>query len=422
VVETDKAVFEVPAGETGQVLKLLYPAGEDVPVLKPTAVIGQAGEDWEAALGSQAPTAGRNNAAASGGAPVPEAAPAPVSASGAAETGHILASPRARNLAGKEGFSLAGLGGTGPGGRVIARDVAAALENRPPLTAAAKAALASGGGTLPAQGSGLGGRVTVEDLASGGAALLREDRGQGAVTETPITGIRKLIAGRMYSSLAESAQFTLNAGASAARLQELRARMKAGPAYAGDGGEPVLSKITVNDLILFAVSRMLPRFPFMNAHKIGDTLRTFKRVHLGVAVDTPRGLMVPVIRNADLLSLPEIASEAKRLAAACQSGGAKPEELTGSTFTVTNLGSLGITSFTPILNVPEAAILGVCGIELKPVPDEDAGTDCCGVTFEPRIGFSLTINHQVVDGAPAARFLKALGQAVTDIDLLLAEG
>ncbi|MDR2246897.1 MAG: 2-oxo acid dehydrogenase subunit E2 [Treponema sp.] len=420
VVETDKATFEVPAGERGQILKLLYPAGEDVPVLKPIAVIGQAGEDWEAALGSPALPAVGNGAAASAGTPVRKAAPALEAASGAAGTGHVPASPRARNLAGKEGLPLAGLGGTGPGGRIIERDVAAALESRPPLTAAAKAALASGGGTLPAQGSGLGGRVTVEDLASGGAALRPEDGGQGAVTETPIKGIRKLIADRMYSSLAESAQFTLNAGASAARLQELRARMKAGPGYAGDGGEPVLSKITVNDLILFAVSRMLPRFPFMNAHKIGDTLRTFERVHLGMAVDTPRGLMVPVIRNAGLLSLPEIASEAKRLAAACQSGGAKPEELAGSTFTVTNLGSLGITGFTPILNAPEVAILGVCGIELKPVPDADA--DCCGIRFEPRIGFSLTINHQVVDGAPAARFLKALGQAVADIDLLLAEG
>jgi pyruvate dehydrogenase E2 component (dihydrolipoamide acetyltransferase) len=160
----------------------------------------------------------------------------------------------------------------------------------------------------------------------------------------------------------------------------------------------------------------------MNAHKIGDTLRTFERVHLGVAVDTPRGLVVPVIRNANLLSLPQISSEAKRLASACQTGGAKPEEVAGSTFTVTNLGSLGITGFTPILNSPEVAILGICGIELKPVPAEDAGTDCCGVKFEPRIGFSLTINHQVVDGAPAARFLKALGQALADIDLLLAEG
>jgi pyruvate dehydrogenase E2 component (dihydrolipoamide acetyltransferase) len=435
VVETDKAAFEVPAGEKGQVLKLLYPAGEDVPVLKPIAVIGRAGEDWAAALGAEggasasgSPSAPAIPAAASAAAAIPGAVlPATVFP---AEGGRIPASPRARNLAGKEGLPLAGLGGTGPGGRVIERDVAAALEKRPPLTAAAKAALGSGGGTLPAYGSGLGGRITAGDLLPGGAAPVPAgggaglgDPGEGAVTETPIKGIRKLIADRMYSSLAESAQFTLNARAPALRIQELRARMKAGAGYAGGSGETALSKVTVNDLILFAVSRMLPRFPFMNVHKTGDILRTFERVHLGVAVDTPRGLMVPVIRNANLLSLPQISAEAKRLASACQTGGVKPEELTGSTFTVTNLGSLGITGFTPVLNAPEVGILGVCGIELKPVPaDGGEGADCCGVKFEPHIGFSLTINHQVVDGAPAARFLKALGQAVADIDLLLAEG
>jgi pyruvate dehydrogenase E2 component (dihydrolipoamide acetyltransferase) len=153
----------------------------------------------------------------------------------------------------------------------------------------------------------------------------------------------------------------------------------------------------------------------MNAHKIGDVLKTFERVHLGVAVDTPRGLMVPVIRNANLLSLPRISAEAKRLAGACQKGNIKSEELSGSTFTVTNLGSLGVTGFTPVLNFPEVAILGVCAIEPKAVIREGEG-----VSYEPHIGFSLTINHQVVDGAPAARFLKALGEAVADIDLWLA--
>jgi pyruvate dehydrogenase E2 component (dihydrolipoamide acetyltransferase) len=306
--------------------------------------------------------------------------------------------------------------------------VAAALENRPPLTAAARAALTAGG-QIPAQGSGLGGRITAGDLAAPSPVtavpartgiVFSADPGEGAITETPIKGIRKLIADRMHRSLAESAQFTLCAHASAVRIQELRSRMKGGMGHTGGGEGSALAKVTVNDLILFAVSRTLPLFPFMNAHKTGDILRTFERVHLGVAVDTPRGLMVPVIRNANLLSLPQISAEAKRLAQACQSGGAKPEEITGSTFTVTNLGSLGITSFTPVLNAPEVGILGVCGIELKPVPED--GADCCGMKFEPHIGFSLTINHQVVDGAPAARFLKALGQAVADIDLLLAEG
>ena len=256
------------------------------------------------------------------------------------------------------------------------------------------------------------GAVPAPLAASAGAAV--PDFGEGAVTETPIKGIRKVISDRMFKSLAESAQFTLNASAPAVRLQEIRSRMKASLGFSGELG---LSKITVNDLVLFAVSRLLPRYPFMNAHKSGDTLKTFERVHLGVAVDTPRGLMVPVIRNANLLSLSHISAEAKRLAAACQNGNAKPNEISGSTFTVTNLGSLGITGFTPVLNAPEVGILGVCGIELKPAAAEDGQ-----VRFEPHIGFSLTINHQVVDGAPAARFLKALCEAVAEIDLLFAAG
>ena len=422
-VETDKAAFEVPSGAAGTVLKLLKAAGDDVPVLEPIAVIGAAGEDWQAALGNTggevsppAPNPAGSPLPPSAGAPPPQR---PCWGAQAPQTPHLAtASPRARNLAAREALPLAGVPGTGPDGRIIERDVAAALADRPLLTPAVKAA---GAGAIPLAGSGLGGRVTAADLYAG-ADLAAPPVFQlpPEYTDAPIKGIRKLIADRMHQSLAESAQFTLSAQAPASRLQELRARMKAG------GEEWGLGKITVNDLILFAVSRLLPRYPFMNAHKIGDTLRTFGRVHLGVAVDTPRGLMVPVIRNADMLPLAQISSEAKRLAAACQGGAARPDELSGSTFTVTNLGSLGVTSFTPVLNAPEVGILGVCGIDLKPVAASPGETCVCGggaaVRFEPHIGFSLTINHQVVDGAPAARFLKALGEAVADIDLLLAAG
>jgi pyruvate dehydrogenase E2 component (dihydrolipoamide acetyltransferase) len=316
--------------------------------------------------------------------------------------------------------------------RIIERDVAAALQNRSPLTVAAKA---SGQPAVLRAGSGIGGRVTAADLASGTDMAASSYSplptpyspfpDEGAVTETPIKGIRKIIANRMFKSLAESAQLTLNASAPAAKLQEIRFRIKSQTGFAEEFG---LSKITINDLIIFAVSRTLPCFPFMNAHKTGETIRTFERVHLAVAVDTPKGLMVPVIRNANLLSLTQISSEAKRLATACQNGTANPDELTGSTFTVSNLGSFGITSFTPVLNAPEVAILGVCGIELKPVaqPIDDQPSPVphspLPVNVEPHIGFSLTINYEALDGAPAARFLKALGETVAHIDLLLMAG
>jgi pyruvate dehydrogenase E2 component (dihydrolipoamide acetyltransferase) len=423
-VETDKASFEIPAGAAGTILKILRNAGDDVPVLEPIAVIGTAGEDWQKAVGASGETVSEDTSH-KGTEPQREEKNIDDKTCASASSLEIKSetgiSPRARNLAEKEALPLP-VSGTGPGGRIIERDVKAALETRPALTLAAKAA----GGTIPDVGSGIGGRITSADIASTTPhsqlptphSLLNSE---GAITETPIKGIRKIISDRMFKSLAESAQFTLNASASAAKLQEIRSRMKAAEDFCGELG---LTKITVNDLVLFAVSRLLPRFPFMNAHKIGDTIKTFERVHLGHAVDTPRGLMVPVIRNANLLSLSQISAEAKRLASACQNGSAKPDELAGSTFTVTNLGSLGITSFTPVLNAPEVAILGVCNIEMKPVavPPAEANNCNCGFRCEPHIGFSLTINHQVVDGAPAARFLKALCEAVANIDLLLAAG
>ena len=455
-VETDKAAFEIPAGASGTVLVILAEAGADVPVLAPIAVIGAPGEDWPAALGNidyaemeashggvEEKTSHRGTEAqsfnektshgdteAQGTAKEEPLSSFPcASAPLREENSEVASSPRARNLAAKEALPLPP-SGTGPGGRIIERDVAAALQSRPPLSATAKAA---GPAVVPQVGSGIGGRIIAGDIASLATDMVTPLKPSSPVpspqslvpefTETPIKGIRKIIADRMHKSLVESAQLTLNASAPAAKLQELRSRIKAENAFSEEYG---LSKITINDLILFAVARTLPRFPFMNAHKINDTIRTFSRLHLGVAVDTPRGIMVPVIRNSNLLSLAQISSEAKRLAADCQKGSANPDELSGSTFSVTNLGSFGITGFTPVLNAPEVAVLGVCGIEMKPVALSGTETnvyDCdCGVRFEPHIGFSLTIDHQVLDGAPAAKFLKALCEAVAHIDLLLAAG
>jgi len=419
-VETDKAVFEIPAGADGTVLKLLYTSGDDVPVLEPIAVIGEPSEDWQSALSGNISHEGTEHTSNQRFAAqredkselrkenpnssflIPNSSfPTPHSS--------FSISPRARKLAEKEKVTVT-FSGSGPGGRVIERDVVAALQNRPPLTAAAKAA---GQGTVPPQGTGLGGRITIGDLTQSSLfpsphSLVPDpqspvpDAFGDCVPQSPvpIKGIRKIIADRMTKSLAETAQFTLNASAQAVKLQLIRSGLKT-------------HGITINDLVLFGLSRSLTQFPYMNAHKIGETIRMFERVHLGMAVDTERGLMVPVIRNADQLSLARISSEAKRLATACQAGSVNPDELSGSTFTVSNLGSLGITSFTPVLNIPEVAILGVCGLEMKGYMTDD------GISFVPHIGFSLTINHQVVDGAPAAKFLKGFCDTIAAIDLLL---
>lgn len=435
-VETDKATVEVPADAGGTVLKILCQEGDDVPVFQPIMVIGKPGEDWEAAVKEVAPAAATPEPVASP-APVAVETPAPVAPSTPVEAKPVATpvvaatfptpiytgneggwqpvSPRARNLAQTEALSLAGIAGSGPAGRIIEADVRAALEGRPPLTAAAKDALRAGG-TMPTQGTGIGGRVTLEDLASQGTTVPTVTAAVGSnitvadeYTDTPIKGIRKVIADRMMGSLATTAQFTLNASANATHLQSLRGRLKEAGEAAGFG------KITINDLVLFAVSRVLPSFQYMNGVKMDGVIRNYSNVHLGVAVDTPRGLMVPVIRNANYKSLAQIATEARSLAEACINGTIAPDQLTGSTFTISNLGSTGIESFTPVINAPELAILGVCGIQPKPVIVEDDAYD-----IQPHLGFSLTIDHAAVDGAPAARFLKALCDAVANIDIWIA--
>jgi pyruvate dehydrogenase E2 component (dihydrolipoamide acetyltransferase) len=292
---------------------------------------------------------------------------------------------------------------------VIERDVQAALANRPKVSPVAQAKLADGGYAVPERGSGPGGRVMSKDLKPLAAPDVPAPAPQpeaGDVEVVKLAGVRKVIAERMLASLQTTAQLTLNASADARAMLAFRKRLKASPESFG------LQQVTINDLVLLAVARTLPQHPDLNAHFSGDTLSKFKAVQLGMAVDTPRGLMVPVIRNAHLLSLRQISLEAKRLATACLERRILPDELAGGTFTVTNLGGLGIESFTPVLNPPEVAILGVSEIALKPVEvDGD-------VQFVPHLGLSLTINHQVVDGAPGARFLQALAQALMNVDLL----
>lgn len=401
-IETDKATMEVPSPASGTLLDLFFPEGSDVPVMTNIAAVGQPGESVESLRPEGTAEPVETPVQSSTATSVPDAPEIPVSLPANSE---IFISPRARNLAARKGIEIAGIKGTGPGGRIIERDVQAALTAQPKLTPLAKAMVEKGGFVPPAQG----GRITSKDLIAPAApetasAPVPEDD----VTVIPVKGTRKVIAARMLESLQTTAQLTLNAFADARALQDYRKKLKNSPEALG------LNGVTINDLVLFAVSRALPRHPDLNALFTGDTINQYKSVHLGFAVDTPRGLIVPVIRNANTLSLKGIATESKRLASAVQEGTIKPDEMSGGTFTVTNLGSFGIDTFTPILNPPQVAILGVGGINLKPV---EVGGE---VKFIPHISLSLTINHQVVDGAPGARFLQTLSQNIAQIDVLLA--
>ncbi|MBR2463158.1 MAG: 2-oxo acid dehydrogenase subunit E2, partial [Spirochaetaceae bacterium] len=296
-VETDKATVEVPAGAAGTVLKILCQEGDDVPVFQPIMVIGKAGEDYSEALKAATPEAAEVAPAPQAPAPAPafEAvkapepvpAPAPVAPAATAVTvplpvhtgsgaGWQAVSPRARNLAQAEALPLAGIAGSGPAGRIIEADVKAALAGHPPLTAAAKDALRAGGAVpagIPAQGSGIGGRVTLSDIHAGASTPAAASSAIPATpavadeyVDTPIKGIRKVIADRMMGSLATTAQFTLNASANASHLQSFRNRLKEAGAAAGFG------KITINDLVLFATSRVLPSFQYMNGVKLDGVI------------------------------------------------------------------------------------------------------------------------------------------------------
>ena len=391
VIETDKASFDLESTASGTVLALFWEADDDVPVLANVAAIGNEGEDVEEFRPegqSNAPAPAAETAApAAPAAPQPTAAPAATTPS--VPTGSISASsgvsPRARRLAHKHGIDAESLPGTGPNGRVIERDVEAAISGKPRLSATARARSLSDDLESPARGTGLAGMVRSQDLKVPGSV-------EGADV-TPVKGIRKVIAERMIQSLSTTAQLTLHASFELTKAQAYRKERL-------DAGQ---SKVSLNDVIAHAIVESLKEHPELNAHFLGDRIATFEKVHLGVAVDTPKGLLVPVIKDASEMSIEKISAEVKNLAGACREGTISPDNLTGGSFTLTNLGMLGVETFTPVLNAPEVAILGVGGIVLKP-----KRTEAGEVEYVDTLPLSLTIDHQAVDGAPAARFLQTL--------------
>ena len=405
-IETDKSTMEVPSTAEGTVLKLLWEEGDEVPVKDPLIIVGEPGEDISGLV------PGGDAAPAEAAAPAEQAAAAPEAAAPAFATERATGavSPRARALAASNGVDASAIAeGSGPHGRVIERDVAAAIAAGPVLTSAARAA-----GVSAAEGTGIGGRVSVADAgrtaeaapAAAVAAPAAAADFPGASTSAPLKGVRKVVAKRMMESLTSTAQLTLNTTANAAGILALRKKVKNADESLG------LNKITLNDLVCFAVSRTLPKYPVFNAHLQDGVLTEFEQVHLGFACDTPRGLLVPVIRSAQALGLKAFSDEAKRLAGGAIEGSLSPEFLSGGTFTVSNIGSFGIETFTPVINLPQTAILGVGAITPRPTVAADGS-----IGVEQRLNLSLTIDHQVIDGADGARFLRDLVAAIDNIDV-----
>jgi pyruvate dehydrogenase E2 component (dihydrolipoamide acetyltransferase) len=295
----------------------------------------------------------------------PAPSPQPPGASAQHPAPGTKSSPLARRLAAERGLDLTSMSGSGPGGRIIKRDVEAA-----PAGTAAPAARP--------------------------AAAARQ-ASEGDYIDTPLTQIRKTIARRLVESIGPIPTFYLTAEFDMERVAEMRSAM----AELGDS-----YKVSFNDIVLKAVATALAQHPECNAHWLGDAIRTWNRVHLGIAVATEAGLITPVVFDADQRRLSEIAQEARELAGRARERRLKPEEYTGSTFTVSNLGMFGIDHFTAIINPPEAGILAVGAIEARPVVHNEA------VVTRRRMRVTMSCDHRVIDGAAGAKFLQTLRRLI----------
>jgi pyruvate dehydrogenase E2 component (dihydrolipoamide acetyltransferase) len=410
-VETDKAVFPVEANARGTIHIGPYKVGDVLPVLTVVAIIGKPEDKFEIIGGEP-------------GSPVPEIALPALPAAGPsvpsaapAENEKLFASPRARKLAAEKSVDLAAVPPTGYDGlRVAERDVLAFLAQLPKVTPLAQRMAADVGVDLRAiAGTGPGGRIVKEDIARASQSPIQIPQSailnpQSEILERiPLKGVRAIIAERLAASVHTTARVTLVTEADASEFVAARARIKekVEPDWGFAPG--------YNDMLARIVCAALRRFPYMNARLAPDAIEILGHIHMGMAVDTERGLLVPVIRDADQKSLRQFGSEFRQLVERARNSRSLPDDLTGGTFTITNLGMYDVDAFTPVINLPQAAILGVGRIAPKVVPWHG----------EPAIRqmwtLSLVFDHRITDGAPAARFLQYIKQLIEEPYLLLAQ-
>ncbi len=401
--ETDKASFEEEAKEDGELLAIFFEEGDEVPVLVNVAVLGKSGESVdEFRPGGESIALAETENEKVEAVAEPEQEVKEVVFTDKPE-GKIKISPRAKVMAEKLGVSYEQVQGSGPNGRIIAQDIEAAAEVLPKMTPLAQEKSQAEGLAPTKETTGLGGRVAAEDLAN-------VNRVYGDDFEVKkLSNIRKLIAKAMHTSLQNSAQLTHHMSADARRIMALRKKFK----KKLEAGE-LSQNITINDLVCFAVIKALQKFPQVNTHFLGDSMRWFKKVHLGLAVDTDRGLMVPAVKNADDLSIEGLSAQLSAVAGQCRKGSVDPELLKpeAASFTVSNLGNYGVEMFTPVINLPQTAILGVCTIVPRP---KDLGDGVYG--FVPMMGLSLTYNHQALDGGEATLFLREIKEQIETLEL-----
>ncbi|MCI8813342.1 MAG: 2-oxo acid dehydrogenase subunit E2 [Oscillibacter sp.] len=360
-ITTDKLTNEVASEHDGVLLKIVAQEGEDIPVKGLLAYIGQAGESISGGASAPAPAA---VPAAEAAPAAPAAAPAPAAAVGGVR---IRISPLARKTAAKLGVDYTGIAGTGPSGRIVLKDILAASEAQKNVPAAASAAVPA---TAPAP-------------KAGSLELMEGD------TVIKLAGMRKVVSQRMWASHNEIPPVTQNIKVDVTALMKFRKMLLA------ETGK----KYSVNDLVLKATAKCLRQHPEMLVSLDGDQIIQRAHVNLGMAVALDAGLIVPVIRDADKLSLDALSAAAKDLAVRAKENRLGADEYKGSTFTVSNLGMFGIETFTPIINQPDAAILGVCAIH------DELDMDDEGKLFKKQVmRLSCTLDHRLLDGSVVAKF------------------
>ncbi len=415
-METDKLTITMDSTATGTLLKILHPAGDVVPITAPIAIVGQPGEDISALLDGGAPaSAEAADASVSGAAtPAETAAPAPGE--------RVLASPRARLRAEENGVDLAAVPGSGPGGLVIERDVTACAASRPAVTPlAANLARARGVDLAAVTGTGPNGKITSADLPGGSPAAQAApvvqaaqetpaapavQAGRGTRTE-PMSGMRRAISKNMLASKSVNAQTN----------HRITVDMTAAVALRGQYKDLGL-KISYNDLIVRACAKALTDFPIVNASVDGGSIVYHDYVNVGTAVSVPGGLIVPVIRDADILGLAGIATRSAELIEKAREGRLTDLDYHGGTFTVSSLGMFGLDDFVAIINPPESAILAVGQIAKTPVvATNEEGADT--VVIRQQCALCLSYDHRIIDGAEAAKFLQKVRQYLQNPVLMI---
>ena len=409
-VETAKLQTELESTASGILSRIVAQEGEIVPIRGVLCVIAEPGEELSPSAAPAAP-------ASVSPAPATRAAPAANGAGTSVSGAQVV--PAARRLARERGVDLAQVRGSGPGGRVLVADVEAALQAPAPATAAegrvpvvpAARRLARDNNIDLAEvaGSGPQGRILIEDVEAAIAARSAPAAAAGAATDgvVPLTGIRGMVATRMLQSMQTTAQVTLTTEAIVTEAMQLRRGLSRHQAEAAGGS------IGPSPLVIKATAEALTRHPRMNAIETTSSdgqpqVQMLSEINIGLAVALEEGLVTPVIRGADGKSLAQLAAENRDLAARTREGRTRPEEISGGTFTISNLGANEIDGFTPIINPPQVGILGVGRVVEKPVIAN--GEVAKGETMY----LSLTFDHRVIDGAPAAEFLQTVKSLLED--------